>query len=126
MRDSSTVLLLHRTPVGSHYDWLIEDPTLPTDAEHHLWAARVATRTSAWRAAGRLLLTPLPPHRALYLTYQGTLSGGRGTVQRVDHGRVLPHLWTPGRIIAEVTMGSFDEAVELRRLGPDTWDMRVL
>ena len=33
---------------------------------------------------------PLPPHRLLYLDYEGRLTGNRGTVQRVLSGGYIP------------------------------------
>ena len=111
-RDRKTVLLLHVTKAVSHHDWMIEDG----DA---LWTARVGPPTSAWAESGRLELTELPPHRRAYLTRQGEVSGGRGTVRRVDEGRVWVELWTPVRAVLRVRMSGFAGRVEWRRVGPD-------
>lgn len=83
-----TVVLRHDTPDGSHhYDWMLEPPDAPKDAGPH---DRILI---AWRLAGRpgpgarLAAERLPPHRLLYLDYEGPISGGRGSVTRIDGGR---------------------------------------
>jgi DNA polymerase ligase (LigD)-like protein len=46
----------------------------------------------SWRLAGPLVVNtpiaaaPAPDHRLVYLDYEGPVSGGRGTVSRVDAG----------------------------------------
>lgn len=36
---------------------------------------------------GRIAAVMLPPHRKIYLDYEGPVSAGRGTVSRVERGR---------------------------------------
>lgn len=72
------VILHHRTEEGEHWDLMLEqgevlltwqllrDPFAP--ANYPIPARRIGD------------------HRKLYLTYEGPLSGGRGTVRRVDEG----------------------------------------
>ena len=44
----------------------------------------------------------LPDHRAVYLDYQGVLSGGRGSVQRIDSGLLLMLDPTPATVRAKL------------------------
>jgi hypothetical protein len=121
MRKLATALLLHTTGSGSHYDWLVEDPTVEAGAERSLWAARVARGSGEWARLGHFGLTPLPLHRRRYLTYQGEISGGRGWVRRVDEGSVLPLMWAQGRRILAVRMQGFCGRVEMRADGLRHW-----
>ena len=90
-----TVVLRHDLPDGSHhYDWLIE-PMCPAAATTGDALADPDDRVLiAWRlpdppssvhgkatAADRL-----PPHRRLYLDYEGPISGHRGEVRRIAGG----------------------------------------
>lgn len=68
-------LLLHDHPT-LHWDLLLED----------------GPKLLAWRLGTRPVLgtqtpaMPLPDHRALYLDYEGPVSGNRGYVSRQDGG----------------------------------------
>lgn len=72
-------LLEHETCQGTHWDLLVELPG--------------AERLATWRLAASPLEAPLPlpaeriaEHRPLYLHYEGPISGGRGSVRRLDRG----------------------------------------
>ena len=43
-------------------------------------------RSPSWPPRADTPLTPLPDHRSEYLTYEGPVSGGRGSVRRVASG----------------------------------------
>ncbi|MFK7961181.1 MAG: hypothetical protein AB8G96_11730 [Phycisphaerales bacterium] len=82
------VLLEHVRPDHPvHYDWL-----LATDPEGSgpLLSWRLATRLDRTRPAGPepavLHAARAAAHRAVYLTYEGPVSGNRGTVTRVASG----------------------------------------
>ena len=63
---------------GDHYDWMFE-------AQGNLltWASpRISPPDRPLVAAA----IALAPHRLAYLDYEGAISGGRGTVRRVEHG----------------------------------------
>ena len=71
-------VVLHHVGHGSpHFDWMLE-----RDADGPLTTFRVR----AWPVAGRQALTPLADHRRAYLDYEGEVSGGRGSVRRVEAG----------------------------------------
>lgn len=79
-----TVVLEHTLPDGGfHFDWMIERADSEEDR-----------RLITWRSACRPdLFTDfrgerIGDHRAVYLEFEGDLSGGRGRVVRVASGRV--------------------------------------
>ena len=78
-------LLAHAHPVPGyptpHFDLLLEDPALPGERRCRTWRLPRDPRLEAPVPA-----EPLPPHRVLYLGYEGPVSGGRGTVRRLDGG----------------------------------------
>lgn len=96
MRWRKCIILKHITSQGSHYDWLMENPAGDSFSQQPLWTARVNSPPAHWLAARRLVLTPLPEHRRIYLTYQGPVSGRRGHVIQIARGRVLPLQWSAG------------------------------
>jgi hypothetical protein len=117
-----TALLHHTTAEGSHYDWLLTNPHEPTG---RLWTARVTIPSRLWAALGSWTLTPIPPHRRIYLSYQGPLSDNRGSVTRVDEGTILPLLWTSDRIEVCLSMRYCKGIVRMRKRSPDCWTARI-
>jgi hypothetical protein len=76
------VVLRHETPPGasrpSHWDLMFEvDPT----AALRTWAIELPPDSATAQAA-----RALPDHRREYLTYEGPVSGNRGSVARWDEG----------------------------------------
>ena len=81
------VLLEHRWD-GVHWDLMLErGGVLKT------WALEVPPAPGVEVGARRL-----PDHRAAYLDYEGPISGGRGSVRRVDDGVYEPIEWESGRV----------------------------
>ncbi|MEM6459620.1 MAG: hypothetical protein AAF710_09545 [Planctomycetota bacterium] len=120
-----TTLLRHVAPppVGPHFDWLIETPPGPRRADDppaRLWTARAARPWTDWPRLGRFDLTSLPPHRARYLDWAGTLTGGRGHVYPVARGHVVPRLWTPHRLEFVLHTPGMTARLRLDRRG-DAW-----
>jgi hypothetical protein len=71
-------VILHHTDVAEpHYDLMFE--AAPGGALRTF-------RSPAWPIEEATVLTPLPDHRRAYLTYEGPVSGGRGSVRRVEAG----------------------------------------
>ncbi len=120
MRACQSVLLLHVTPAGRHHDWLFEAPGAPGGIGP-LVCFRVGPDSGAWAEARRLVFDRLADHRRRYLDYEGSLSGGRGRVRRVDVGSVVPRLWSVDRAVLEVRLGGFAGGVILRRVGRARW-----
>jgi len=98
-------LLIHDSPLGLHYDFLLEDgEVLKTWALPHLPELGL-----------EILCDALADHRSIYLDYEGPISGGRGTVTRWDRGIYSVELWTDDAIHVELTGAKLAGRVELRR-----------
>jgi len=84
-----TVILLHTLPSGdSHFDWLIDQPEIPT--EHRLISLRCNIRPDS-ADLGSFSATRLPDHRAYYLRFEGELTDSRGSVARLADGEVISY-----------------------------------
>lgn len=102
-----TVILHHVTRTGSHYDWLMEDPSQHGNPDALLWTARMDQPPWLWRADQKQSLVPIAPHRRHYLTWQGPIGQGplgedRGSVKRVAQGRFFAPMWTPSRRLLHI------------------------
>ncbi|MCS7236881.1 MAG: hypothetical protein NZ899_01270 [Thermoguttaceae bacterium] len=70
------VILEHTTAGGVHWDFMLEDgPALRT------WSLEQPPEPGRPISAHQL-----PPHRLVYLEYEGPISGGRGSVRAWDKG----------------------------------------
>ncbi|MFK7788663.1 MAG: hypothetical protein AB8C95_04090 [Phycisphaeraceae bacterium] len=123
-----TAIIEHTTPDGVHHDWLIEDPTLqnPKAKNARLWTARVAPPPHEWAKIKRFDLTVIPPHRRIYLDYQGPVSGNRGRVQRRAKGSCYAKLWTADRIVMSMQCDAVELDLDLIRQAGDHWAAVVL
>jgi len=91
---------------GVHWDFLVEDgSTLRT------WAVAAPISEGA-----DLPARELPPHRRIYLDYEGEVPGGRGTVRRWDGGEAVAEEWGERAVRLEVRGSQLVGTVELRRL----------
>lgn len=98
------VILRHETPPEAdrptHWDLMLEQPE-----DLATWALAAPPASGLAVAATRL-----PAHRSRYLDWEGSLSGGRGTVTRWDAGTYQldeqsDHLWRvtlTGRVLRGV------------------------
>ncbi len=92
----TSVILIHNLPDGSsHFDWLVDRPEL--QSEHRLLAFRCQHRPDSTDHSDFQAIK-LPNHRAIYLTYEGQISNNRGTVQRLEAGKVVHLEQTPHSI----------------------------
>lgn len=121
------VMLLHQTPSGSHFDWLLADPGEPGG---RLWSARCGFKAEDWPKAGCLLLERLPAHRRRYLTYEGPLAPvvdqqgrmqPRGWVRQVDKGWFEPTLWCEDRGLVRLHWSKVSGLAQLERLSSKHW-----
>jgi hypothetical protein len=95
-------ILEHRWD-GVHWDFLVEDgPALRT------WAV-----DSPIVEGVDLPARELPAHRLLYLDYEGEISGGRGTVKRLDEGTCEALEWGDDRVRLAIKGGQLVGLVEL-------------
>ena len=63
-------------------------------------------------------------HRLIYLDYEGPISGGRGSVRRLDGGSFDWVERADGRLIADVRGRLLAGRVELVRVGGEEWRLR--
>ena len=76
-------VVLHHTGIDRpHFDLLVEIP-----GKSLLMAWRIVTPPETWGAG--VVAERLPDHRSLYMTYEGEISGNRGSVARVAGGTAL-------------------------------------
>src|SRR5262245_22242988 len=106
--DGRFVVLEHRWE-GVHYDILLES----------------VGRLLTW-AVDRPIVEgcdlparPLPPHRLIYLDYEGQISGDRGEVRRLDRGTYLVQIWTDRRIVVDLRGERWTGPAEFLATGPD-------
>lgn len=98
-----TVILRHHLPDGTHhFDWLLEpaDPQVSHAAERvddPNERVLIAWRLTAWPipVGSSIAAERLPPHRRLYLDYQGPIPGNRGTIRQVAAGTATISTDTP-------------------------------
>ncbi len=81
-----TVQLLHELPDGTHHvDWMFAQDPRGTGP---LTAFRIPERLEMLQR-GHMQARRIPDHRPEYLTYEGEVSGARGTVRRVADGVIV-------------------------------------
>jgi len=89
--DRPTVQLLHELPDGSaHVDWMLAtDP----QGERPLITFRLPGRVDELESGQVMEAHRIVDHRPAYLTYEGPVSGDRGTVRRLRGGvvRTIEH-----------------------------------
>jgi len=85
-----TVLLWHDMPpesdVASHVDWLLAMEPAGTSP---LKTFRLKRSLCELPIGAELIAEPIGDHRPAYLTYEGPVSGNRGSVRRLASGHVL-------------------------------------
>ncbi|WP_435019655.1 DNA polymerase ligase N-terminal domain-containing protein [Tundrisphaera sp. TA3] len=90
---------------GVHWDFLIEDGD----------ALRTWAIDAPIVAGADLPARELPPHRRIYLNYEGPISGDRGTVRRWDRGECLVLAWDEGRVVVDLRGDQLVGVADLRR-----------
>lgn len=104
------VVLTHDHPFP-HWDFLLE-----AGESCRTW------RLLAEPGPGRAVpAESLPAHRVHYLTYEGPVSGGRGTVARWDAGTFAPIVETADRIEVELRGGRLAGRCVIAALSDGTW-----
>ena len=99
-------VLIHDSPRGLHYDFLLEaGDALKT------WALPKIPATG-----DEIECEALPDHRLVYLDYEGPVSGNRGTVTRCDQGTFSIKTWTADEIIVLLSGEKLAGRIELNVL----------
>lgn len=82
-----SVVLRHDVRAGEfHFDWMIDQPEILD--EHRLRCWRCDIRPD-YQECTSFLCMELPSHRSVYLTFEGQISGNRGSVVQLASGVVL-------------------------------------
>jgi hypothetical protein len=90
-----------------HWDLMLE-----TGAVLRTWAIDTPVARGACLPA-----RALRDHRLIYLEYEGTISGDRGWVRRIDAGLYESLVWTPDLIGVVLSGTQLVGPAELRRVG---------
>jgi len=105
------VVLFHDGTGDPHFDLMLE--TSP--------GSRLATwRSPAWPITGPTTLEQLADHRREYLEYEGPISGGRGSVRRIESGTFSISDSPDGGKLIKWDQISVPP-LTLRRLGENRW-----
>ena len=100
-------VLLEHLWEGVHWDFMLED------GDHlRTWSIDALIVSGQDLPARRL-----PPHRRIYLEYEGEIAGGRGSVRRVDEGIYFPRYWSEALICISLTGSQLVGEAELRLIG---------
>jgi hypothetical protein len=109
------VVLFHHTPPGyprgSHWDFMLEIP-----GGLRTWALPAEPSAGA-----DLIAQPLADHRLEYLTFEGPLSGGRGSVARWDAGTYETLDEADGRWVVRLAGSRLAGVASLQRLDAQRW-----
>ena len=120
----------HTMPEGVHFDLLIAAGPRPGSPKRD--SSRFGGPLATWRleklptdlAAGESLpATALPDHRAIYLSYEGRVSGGRGSVAPADAGECVILLRTQDLWMVELSGRRVRGRFTLRRLDGTSWSL---
>ena len=112
------MVLLHEGIADPHFDLMFQ---FERGGPLRTW------RSPVWPVAGRTRLTPLDPHRAAYLDYEGPVSGGQGSVRRVAGGTFTVNMPDPRTWELVLTGGEGVKGLLLRTWvdshGRALWDL---
>ena len=107
------VILRHEEVSEPHYDLMIE--TLP--------GSMLATwRSATWPIEAVTPLARLRDHRRLYLTYEGDLTGGRGSVMRIAEGTCQLEIGERSVWTIRLLTGLSPQTLRLRQLDGEQWE----
>jgi len=100
------VILRHENIDAPHFDLMFE--TVP--------GSLLSTwRSDIWPIDRPTPLLRLGDHRRDYLTYEGPVSGDRGSVRQVESGEVKHRVYSDEKLVLELTAEGITRIVELRR-----------
>ncbi|MCD4823575.1 MAG: hypothetical protein K8S55_03140 [Phycisphaerae bacterium] len=115
--NQSFVILAHDGHGPSHFDLMFSIGTA--------LATWQCPRDPAGLPVGQSMsCQKLPDHRLAYLDYEGPISGGRGSVRRVEQGRYEAALVSEERWDVQIIGQGMEGRFILRRLKDDKWTLQ--
>lgn len=106
------VILRHEHVSEPHFDLMFE--TLP--------GSMLATwRSEMWPIESATPLLRLRDHRRLYLTYEGDLTGSRGSVLRIADGTCEVEVGEGSVWTIKLLSGSPPQTLRIRQISDDRW-----
>ncbi len=111
MNSARYVILHHRLADGEHWDLMLEHGDILLTWQLLLEPKGPASLPIPARRIG--------DHRKAYLEYEGPVSGGRGTVRRIDRGTVEIVEIAPDRCRFRLQGGLFKGRFEISGCGDD-------
>jgi hypothetical protein len=114
--DTTFVLHEHATSAGVHYDLMVRPP-----GGGRLWTWRLAALPEPGRAADA---KRLPDHRAAYLSREGPVAGGRGSVAIRDRGPCVLQQADPGRVVLALSGKTLRGLLRLEQREGDAWRLQ--
>jgi len=109
------VILHHRLDQGEHWDLMLERGEV-------LWTWQLLLEPVN-AASLPIPARRIADHRKDYLTYEGPVSGDRGTVRRVDSGTYQIESLGPERIELTIGAGRLSGSLTLVRVAEDGWSL---
>jgi hypothetical protein len=91
------VVLHHRGVNEPHFDLMLAVP-----GEDKLMTWRVKNGPNQWQDGGEIGAVRIEDHRAVYMTYEGPISGGRGEVKRVREGAAHVVAEREGTVVIDI------------------------
>ncbi len=122
-----SVVLLHSLPDGSHhFDWLLEPAGAAAgrDPDERVLIAWSLPRPPEQAGPQPIEAVRLPPHRLLYLDFEGPIPDDRGTVERVAEGVAEVLADTPEHFAATLSLGREDLTITGACKGHPSWELR--
>jgi len=108
-------VILHHTGYGeAHYDLMVQNGDVLAT-----WQAPVDPTSLA--VGQSVALEKLPDHRLAYLTYEGPIRGGRGSVRRIEGGQADVIERTDSRWHVRLAGEQGSVEMELKAAGEGQW-----
>lgn len=123
-----SVVLRHTLPDGSHhFDWLLEPggAAAELDPDERVLIAWRLSKPPVRAGPEPFEAIRLPPHRRLYLDFEGPIPGNRGRVERVADGVAEVLAESPEYFAARLSLGGDTLTITGTCKGHPNWELRI-
>lgn len=111
------VILHHQLAEGEHWDLMLE--------HNGVLLTWQLPQNPLFAGALPMPARRIADHRPIYLSYEGPISGDRGTVRRIAGGVLQIHEWAGNRCRFELQGANLTGQFELMETSPDAWRFQV-